>query len=163
MTGTFNETYFDFDEEVQRLEERIDDLRANLNEMDDDAPQRAETAAQLQQVESEKKGVIWARDRAYESEDFPQWDEDVDGVTLGGLRAGAYSGLQDDLSRDDDAGAGTTGTLLVAEGTVEAPYVDDSMTDVQRVGAVKQLHPFYRTWAEARVNALMDPEGNGRG
>ena len=160
MSQTFNETTVNFDGEVKRLQDRIDDLQEQLAELDADAPQREQVTSTIQTLESHRKGVVWARDQAYESDDFPQWDEDADGITLGALRAGAYAGLRDDMEADPDAGGGTTGNLVVAEGTVEAPYIDDGMTDTERIGAVSQLHPFFRDWAEARITTLMDPEAD---
>ena len=165
---TFAETFFDFDEEVERFDEAIGQLQDKIAELEDeqatddvDNSQQIDGLTQLiSQLQSQRKGVIWARDRAYESEDFPGWDEDVDGVTLGALRAGAYGGMRDDIETDPDAGNGTTSTLMVAEGTVDAPYIDDGMSDVERVGAVANLHPYFREWAEGRINALIDPESS---
>jgi len=162
--STFNETYFEFDAEIDRLADRIEDLRAEVEELADDNPRKQQKIATIQQLESQRKGAVWARDVAHDDEDFPQWDESVDGVTLGALRAGPYASLQNDLESDPDAGIGSSGTLIVAQATVEAPYVTDDMSDRQRTLAVSQLHPFYRDWAEARIDELMDPEwakGNG--
>ncbi len=160
MSQTFNETTVNFDDEVKRLQDRIDDLQDQLSELDADAPQRETIASTIQQLESHRKGVVWARDQAYKSDDFPQWDEDIDKITLGALRAGAYAALCDDIEADPDAGGGTSGNLVVAEGTVEAPYIDSGMTDAERIGAISQLHPFFRDWAEARITTLMDPEAD---
>lgn len=156
----FNETYYEFGEEIQRLEEEIDSLQSDADELADDNPQKERIFAEVNALQAQRKGVVWARDRAYESDDFPQWDDDVDGVTLGAIRAGAYGSLQDDIEGDPNAGSGTSTNLLVAEGTVDAPYIDDSMSNTERAGAVAQLHPWYRKWAHARVDALLDPEGN---
>lgn len=162
MSNTFNETHFDFDESTAALNDQIQEFRDKADDLDDDNSQKDTFLAKAQQLESQRKGAVWARDRAAESDDFPQWDDDVDGVTLAALRAGAYGGLEDDLQQDPNAGSGTSTNLLVAEGTVDAPYVNEGMTDAQRAGAVAQLHPFYRKWAVARINELMDPEqGNG--
>jgi len=158
MTKTFNETEFVFDEEITRLQDEIDELRAKVDSADQDNPQRREMGATLQQLESERKGAVWARDNAYENPDFPTWASNADSVTLGGLRAGPYSDLQNDLENDSTAGSGTTAQLLVAEGTLKAPYIDDGMGETERAAAVASLHPFYRMWAEARINELMDPE-----
>lgn len=157
---TFNDTYYEFDQEVTRLEDAIDSLQDDAADLADDNPQKERVLAEVNALQAQRKGVVWARDRAYESDDFPQWDDDVDGVTLGAIRAGTYGSLQDDLERDPNAGSGTSTNLLVAEGTVEAPYIDDSMSDAEQAGAVAQLHPWYRQWAEARINELLDPEGN---
>jgi hypothetical protein len=65
-------------------------------------------------------------------------------------------------SQAPDAGSGTTRTLLVAEGTVRAPYIGGDMTDVQKVGATGELPVTYLKWAEARINE-MTTVGNGDG
>ena len=162
---TFNETYYEFDAEIERLESQIQDLREQLNDLDENSPQRPVIADELSSLQSQRQGVVWARDRAFENDDFPQWDEDVDGVTLGAIRAGTFGRLQDDVAGDPNAGGGTSTNLLVAEGTVvsptdgeQAPYVDSGMPDSQQAAAVAQLHPYYREWAQARINDLLDPE-----
>lgn len=162
MSNTFNETFVNFDESIEDLEEQIEELEAKASDLEDDNPRRAQLLSQRSRIDSQRKGAVWARDRAYESDDFPQWDEDVDGITLAALRAGAYGGLQDDVESDPNAGSGTSTNLLVAEGTVEAPYIDEGMSDADKAQAVSQLHPFFRNFAEGRINELMDPEaGNG--
>lgn len=162
MSRTFNETYFEFDESIDRLDEQIAELRAEIEELADDNPATREKRAQIQRLKKQRKGAKWALNEAYESEDFPAWDEDVDGVTLAALRAGSYGGLINDVERDPDAGGGTSTNLIVAEATVEAPYIDDGMSERKRTAAVASLHPFYVDWADARIGELLDPEaGNG--
>lgn len=169
---TFNETYFEFSDEVERIEGDLEEARDELQELreDDDvdvgnSPRAQQLTQRISTLQLERKGVLWARDQAFESDDFAAWDEDVDGVTLGAIRAGAYGSVQDDIEGDPDAGGGTSTALIIAEGTVvnpdegeEAPYVGSDMTPGQRAGAVGQLHPYYHRWAESRITELLDPE-----
>ncbi|WP_277540229.1 hypothetical protein [Haloarcula laminariae] len=164
---TFNQTYFDFDEEEQRLDNEIADLQDRIDELRDEDGDNSDTIgglqAQLSKLQSRRKGVIWARDTAPGHEDFPMWDEAADGVTLGAVRASTFGNMQNDLEADPDAGSGTSDILYVADGTIEAPYTDGELSDKQLVGIVGQLHPWYIQWASGAVDRLMDPEGASGG
>lgn len=160
--STFNDTRFEFDAEVERIENEIESLREEFTELADDESPSAGKVEELQDLQAHRKGAIWARDKAYESEDFPAWDEDVDGIRIGAPRAGLLGQLQNDLGGDPDAGEGTANTLIVADATVEAPYVGDDISKQQAAAAVGSFHPYYIKWAKARVDDLLDPEsGNG--
>lgn len=166
MTDTFNQTYFDFDEEIERLDEAIAKIDEQLEATDNEQVTQA-LSSRRSDLQSHRQGVVWARDYAAESDDFPMWDEAVDGVTLGALRAGTFGRIENDAD-DGDAGHGTMRVLYVADGTVEAPYVDEDMSDAERVSAVRKLHPMYLRYAEDRIDALMSPggiddEGEGNG
>jgi len=156
--STFNATFFDFDEEEERLADEIADLEERIAGADGDTATALQ--ARLSKLESQRKGVVWARDRAPEDGDFQMWDEAADGVTLGAVRASTFGNLQNDLESDPNAGSGTSDILLVADGTVEAPYIDGGMGDKQLTGVVGQLHPWFIQWASAAIDRLMDPEGN---
>jgi len=159
---TFNATRFEFDAEVVRIEGEIEDLQTDLEGLPDNSPKAPRLAQRIQDLQAQRKGVIWARGRAFESDDFPAWDEDVDDVTLGAITAGVYGRVQNDLGRDPDAGEGTANTLIVAEATVDAPYAGDDVSDEATIAAVAQLHPYFIQWAKDRVDDLLDPEsGNG--
>jgi len=158
---TFNQTFFDFDEEEDRLDNEIADLRDRIGDADKDTATALK--ARLSKLESQRKGVLWARDRAPNSDDFPMWDEAADGVTLGAVRASTFGNLQNDLESDPNAGSGTSDILLVADGTVEAPYLDESMGDKQLVGVVGKLHPYYIQFASACIDRLLDPTGPAGG
>jgi|GEM_PF-2083015 hypothetical protein len=164
---TFNQTHFDFDEEEQRLDSEIADLQDRIDELQNVDGDNSETIAGLQgqvsKLQSQRKGVIWARDQAPENDDFGAWDEAADGVTLGAVRASTFGNMQNDLESDPNAGSGTSDILYVADGTVEAPYVDDDLSDKQLVGVVGNLHPYYIQWASAAIDRLMDPEGAAGG
>jgi len=155
---TFNSTFFDFDAEEERLDEEIADLEDRIADADGDTATALQ--AQLSKLESQRKGVVWARDRAPDSDDFAMWDEAVDGVTLGAVRASAFGNLQNDLESDPNAGSGTSDILLVADGTVEAPYYAEGIGGRELTGVVGKLHPWYIQWASGAIDRLMDPEGN---
>jgi len=164
---TFNQTYFDFDEEEQRLGDEIADLQDRVDELNNEDGDNTDTIqalqAQLSKLQSQRKGVIWARDTAPDHDDFPMWDEATDGVTLGAVRASTFGNMQNDLESDPNAGSGTSDILYVAAGTVDAPYTDGELSDKQLVGIVGQLHPYYIQWASAAIDRLMDPEGANGG
>jgi len=165
--STFNETDFDFDEEEDRLDDEIADLQDRIAELQDGDDVNSDTLqtlqAQLSKLQSQRKGVVWARDTAPGHEDFPMWDEAADGVTLGAVRAATFGTMQNDLESDPNAGSGTSDILYVADGTVDAPFVSDDLSDKQLVGVVGQLHPWYIQWASAAIDRLMDPEGAAGG
>jgi len=164
---TFNETYFEFDAEEQRLSDEIADLEDRVADLQDAEGDNTDTIGALQaersKLQSRRKGVVWARDTAPDHDDFPMWDEAVDGVTLGAVRASTFGNLQNDLESDPNAGSGTSDILLVADGTVDAPYVDDGLTDTQLTGVVGQLHPYYIQFASACIDRLLDPTGPAGG
>lgn len=152
---TFNVTTIEFAASIAELEEQIEELTERLESLDEGNPLIPQIKQQRSQLKTQRKGAVWARDRAYESEDFSAWDEDVDAVTLGGVRAGAFAGIESEARHRDGEG---TDLLLIADGTVDAPYIDDGMSDEQVAAAVGQLHPYYRAWASGRIDEIMDPE-----
>lgn len=154
---TFNETRIEFDDSIEALEAEIEEIAEKLDDLEDGNPMIPQLKSERSQLATQRKGAVWARDRAYESDDFPSWDEDVDGVTFGGVRAGAFAGIE---SEARDRGGEGTDLLLIADGTVKAPYVSSEMSDDQVAAAVGQLHPYFRAWASSRIDELMDPEGN---
>jgi len=166
MTGTFNKTHFDFAEEIDRLEDRIADLQAEADDKEDGSNEEAVLVETIQTLQTQRKGAIWAcpgrgeSEDAHEDDDFQMWDEPVEGVTLGAVRARTFANLENDLESDPNAGSGTSSILLIADGTLEAPYVGEDMRDAEIAGAVGKLHPWFLKWAEGRITALMDPEGN---
>lgn len=174
MSGAFNETTFDFDDEEARIEDAIADLESEIEEIQteiqrikangNDVPvtkqQRLDSLlSESRQLETHRKGVVWARDIAPESDDFPEWDEAVDAVTLGAPRGRTLRRLQSEVQQAGETN-GAEQLIYIADGTVEAPYVDDGRPSAEIAGVVGNLHPWYLSWAEDRIDALMDPEGN---
>lgn len=157
---TFNETYIAFDESIAALEAEIEEIAEQLAELVEGNPLIPQLKAKRTRLATQRKGAVWARDQAHESDDFPMWDEDIDGVTLAAVRAGTLDGIKSEVA---DREGGGSDLLLIADGTVEAPYVDPDHSEEQRAGVVGQLHPYYQDWAAARIDELMDPEGNATG
>jgi hypothetical protein len=160
---TFNDTYIDFAESAAALQDEIDDINEQLSDLEEGNPLRPDLTSQRSQLQTQRKGAIWAcpsrgeGEDPHEDGDFPMWTEAADGVTLGGVRAGAFAGIEQEATERNGEG---TGLLLVADGTVEAPYVDGGMSEQERAAAVGQLHPYFRKWAQARIDEIMNPEGN---
>lgn len=168
------ETY-GLDEEVQRLEEQLDELRDVLSEMDADHNARGELAELRTSLETQLNGVRWARDEALEADYAPAWDEAVDAITLAGLTGGDVAKTQDNLQAD--AGEGAVRVEFVAAGSpatndadvpahvsvpAEAPYVDAEQSEEERVAVVSDLPHPYQVWAHQRIDDLTSLSGNGR-
>lgn len=149
------ETY-DLDDEVQRLEEKAAELDGVLNGADDN-PAVRQLRGERAGIEAALEGARWARDEAFEADYAPQWDEDVDEITLGGLTAGEVASMEDGLG---GGGGGAVRINQVAKATIDAPYIDDSMDGDERVATVAQLPNSYVKWAQARVDELTGVGGN---
>lgn len=152
------ETY-DLDEEEQRLQDEIAELEEVLEQIDGDNAQAQAFQNERAGLENALEGVRWARDEAFAADYCTVWDEDVDEITLGGLTAGETAAIEDDIN---GGGSGVARIHQVAKGTVEAPYIDDSMGDDQRIAAVSQLPDGFVRWAQARTDELSGVGGNGR-
>ncbi|QLG47893.1 hypothetical protein [Natrinema halophilum] len=151
---------YDLTEEIQRLEEQIDEVDAILKEIDDNGnPQSQAFQGERSGLEAALEGVRWARDDAFDADYAPMWDESVGEITLAGLTAGESAAIEDDLN---GGGAGAARIYQVAKGTVDAPYVDDDMSEDERIGAVSQLPDSYVRWAQARTDELSSVSGNGK-
>lgn len=134
-----------FDEAIAALESDIDDLADRVSEMDPSSDQARALEDRANRLDTHRRGLEWARS---------EWD--VESVTLGGLNAGEYGRLQDDLP--NDAGDGASRIFFVAYGTVSAPYVADDRE--QTVANVSQLPPAFVKWAEAKINDLTHVGGD---
>jgi len=152
------ETY-DLDEEVQRLEDKLEEIDAVLDQADDDNPVAQQAAADRPQIEAQLEGVRWARDDAHDADYGPKWDEDVDTIELAGLTAGEFGRLEDDIGQSG-GGNGMVRVHQVAKGTADAPYVDEGMDKDDQIIAVSQLPVSYTKWAEARIDELTGVGGN---
>lgn len=158
---TLKEEQFNLAEEEERLERECRKKAEEAAQLNDDNLRKPRLLAEGQELNAQLAGVRWAQ-TAHDGENVSEWDADVDSVTLAGLTGAEMGGLEDDIGNDGDAGSGTTRTLLVAEGTVDAPYIDGDMTDKQKVAAAGGLPITYLKWAEARINE-MTTVGNGDG
>lgn len=159
---TLREQRYEFDEEEARIESRLEEIAtevASLDDVPENASRRQQLLTEGEQLDTELAGVRWAGS-AHEDGAVDVWDADVDGVTLAGLTGREFGRLQDDLEQDGGAGSGTTRVLLVAEATVDAPYLAGD--EARTVAATGELPVAYLQWAKARIDELTggDP-GNG--
>lgn len=154
---------YDFDEEVDRIESDIAELEAVVDQAGDvsaDNEAARSVLQELQALQTHLRGVKWARDEAYDAEWCGAWDEDVNTVTLGGLTGGEFGRMQDSL-QGNGGGQGAARVYQVEAGTVEAPYVDDSMDENQRIATIADLPAPFLMWAEAQIDEL-SLLGNGQ-
>ena len=159
----------DFDEEIERLEQEREELADQVAALDGGNPVIKDLASQGSDIDVHLQGLRWARDEAATDDAVAVWDEDVDGVTLGGLTGGEFGHVEDTVNSDtskrgvDSVGSGATRVYYVAKGTVNAPYLGDEMDYEREVGAVSQLPLPFLKWAEARIDELTtvgEEEGN---
>lgn len=151
---------YNLNEEVQRLEDRADELDDVLEDVEDGNPAAEPLQSERGGLETVLEGVRWARDDAFEADFAPQWDEDVDEITFGGLTAGELAQLEDDIGTNG-GGSGAARIYQVAKGTVDAPYIDKDADEDQRIGAVSGLPGPFVKWAESRIDQLTGVGGNG--
>ena len=130
---------FDFDAEIERLEDKIDELAETVSGLDPTSKRAKSLEDRGNKLDTYRRGLEWAREA---------WDDDS--VTLGGLNAGEYGEMQDKLPAG--AGDGATRVYYVAAGTVKAPYAEDGLEET--VPNVAQLPIAYVRWAEAQINDL---------
>ncbi len=148
-----------FDEEEQRLSEKIDEIDDVLEDIDDsDIEERFRN--ERGELETRLEGVRWARDEAFEADYAPMWDQDVDAVELGGLTGGEFGRLEDD-ALESGGGQGAIRVYQVEMGTVDAPYLDDGMDKDQRIATISQLPISYLKWAQFHIDRLTGVGGNG--
>jgi hypothetical protein len=162
-----NTQQFDLDAEVERLTEQREELAQKLAEIDEDNPVYEQTAQEGQEVDARLRGVLWARDEAHDADGVAEWDEPADTITLAGLTGGEYGQLEDRIRSasaggDVAPGTGAARVYLVAEGTVDAPYLSDELSSEERVEITGRLPMPYLKWAEAQINDLMTL-GGGEG
>ncbi|MDQ2053233.1 hypothetical protein [Halobellus sp. H-GB7] len=153
-TNTLN-----FDDEVQRLREKREELLDRVAALDPDNPEAARLEQRGQNIDDYLAGLRWARDEAYEDPDVSVWDADADAVTLCGLTGGEYAGVEDDvrsaaLEREQASASGTSRVYMVAHGTVDAPYHDEDYSDAELLAATQQLPYQFLKWAEMHINRM---------
>jgi hypothetical protein len=140
--------------EIERLEQDRETIAEQAAALADGNPRRAELVQEGVEIDTYLKGLRWAVD---------EWDADI--ITLSGLTGGEFGRVEDQVvsaaEQGGQPGSGATRVHLVASGTVDAPYVEDDMSEQQRIGAVSQLPITFLKWAEYRVDELTTVGGNG--
>lgn len=150
-----NEERINFDEEIERLEQEREAIAEQAASLDEGNPKRSELVQDGIDIDTYLQGLRWARD---------EWD--VDTITLSGLTGGEFGRVEDAVvsaaaEQGDQPGSGVTRVHLVASGTVDAPYIEDDMSERERLASVSQLPIMFLKWAEHRVDELMTVGGNG--
>lgn len=159
---TFREREFVFSEEIDRLEAEREELAAEVAELPDDHPQRAQKAKRGLELDKHLDGVEWAA-TAHDDGEFPQWDADVDGVTLAGITGGEFGSIKGEVSEASQNNLSPQQVELVEKvrmGTVEAPYLDGDMTETDEIAAVAGLPVGFLEWASDQIGDLSSV-GNG--
>lgn len=159
---TFRETAVVFAEEISRLESERETLAEEIVAMDASNPQRQRKAQRGNEIDTFLDGLEWAQN-AHDDEDIPQWDEDVDRITLSGLTGGEFGALEGEVS--DMAGGDTPAAQVervakVRLGTVDAPYLESGQSKSQATAAVAGLPVGFLRWAGSRIDELSSV-GNG--
>lgn len=149
---TLQEKRYNFEEEIERFESELKETAQEAAGLDDANPAKQDLLQEGRKLDSHLAGVRWANE---------EWD--VEGVTLGGLTGGEFGKVEDGLRQEGNAGGGATRVFLVESGTVDAPYVDESMSQDERTAAVAQLPITYLKWAKAQIDDLTTVGGNGSG
>jgi hypothetical protein len=141
--------------EIQRLEQEREDIAEQAATLAEGNPKRPELVEEGIEIDTYLKGLRWATN---------EWGEET--ITLSGLTGGEFGKVEDTVvsaaaEQNTQPGGGATRVHLVASGTVNAPYIEDDMSEKQRVGAVSQLPITFLKWAEYKVDELTTVGGNG--
>jgi len=153
---TIREREFVLTEEIDQIIAERGELAETVAEMDDDNAKRQQKAQRGLELDAYLDGLEWAQ-TAHEDDDFPQWDEDGDSVTLAGLTGGEFGEIEGEVSDGVDRGQSAQQVERVAKvriGTVDAPYLSGQASDTQEIAAVAGLPIGFLRWAGAQVEDL---------
>jgi hypothetical protein len=159
---TFREREIDLEEEIERIEAERQDLAATVAEMAEDNPQRQRKAQNGAELDAHLDGLEWALS-AHEDGDVPQWDTEVESITLAGLTGGEFGAMGGEIAEGAQRGQSAQQVQRVAKvrmGTVDAPYLDGAQSDTQEIAAVAGLPIGFLRWADAKIDELSSV-GNG--
>ena len=163
---TFSETEYDLEAELATVTDKLEENLDETAQMDVDHPQYSVKVQEGEQLEKAKRGLEWATSDPAADERFPQWDENVDTITLAGLSGGEIDTVQGGILDDDEDRSlqEIARTHQVRAGTVDAPFVGDDMGKDTELYAVYNLPDEILTWAEWRIDDLSTlGEGKGNG
>ncbi len=169
----------DLQDEVERLDQRLDDLADEASEpkkrMEELEEDDREDSAAYQQAEDKYAEV---REEAARLERHlvgvtdalnPDADADrdpVDEVVVGEVLTGDFAQIEDraqDIKRErvgrggDSSVSGAERVFFVASGLVDAPFLEDDSFEA-RSRAVKQLRPPFTAWLEDQIDDLSTPD-----
>lgn len=143
---------YDISAEIDRMEQEREETAERLAEMDGDSPAAQELAQEGQDLTRYLSGLAWFRS-----------EFDADSITLGALTNGERNRVREVVQ--DASGSGVQQNAYVAQGTVDAPYLEhdpESTTLGQfkdTVAAVADLHPAFVDWAESEITDLGRMDG----
>ena len=144
----------DLEAEREDLLEAREDLAEKLAGIGPSNPAYDDLENQGKRIDNRLEGIEWALDA---------WDDTT--VTLAAPNGGEFGKVEDRIAEasgntDVEPGQGASRVYMVAQGTVEAPYVDGAETFEAKLSATAQLPVPYLKWANDRINELMSV-GNG--
>jgi len=154
-------TTIDLAEEVQRLDQRLDDLADDARGLDEDSDEYQEIREEAARVERHLVGV---KDALQPSSDAER--ERVEEVTVGEVLTGDFAEIEDrarDVQRqrvsrgDDSSVSGAERVFFVAAGLVDAPFLEDDSFE-SRANAVSELRPPFTAWLEDQIDDLSTPD-----
>ena len=139
-----------FEDEHDRIDERLDELAEEAADADEDAPaldSLTDEAARLERQLNDLERLI------------DEYGGDTT-VTVKGLTAGDYARVQDDVA--DGGGPGAKRNLTVAEGLVNAPFFEtEDPSRNTKIMTVAGLPIGALLWLEDRIEELTrGDEGN---
>jgi hypothetical protein len=149
----------DLSEEVQRLDQRLDDLADQARGLDEDSDDYEEVREEAARVERHLVGV---KDALRDDGEH----EAVAEVTVGEVLTGDFAEIEDrarDVQRqrvgrgDDSSVSGAERVFFVAAGLVDAPFLDDDSFEAG-AQAVSELRPPFTAWLEDRIDDLSTPD-----
>ncbi|AFZ74565.1 hypothetical protein [Natronobacterium gregoryi] len=157
--------HFAFEEELEQIREQKEEITDSMMQISQENPAWDDLIRTGNSLDTYENAIQWA-DEAHEDDSQPEWNDDVDGVTIAGLSGGEEAEAIDRL-RSADGGEKARRNYYVAAGTVDAPYCDvlddwSSASIDERVAVVSQLPPDYLEWADAKVDELTSV-GEGKG
>jgi hypothetical protein len=152
-------TTIDLSEEVQRLNQRLDDLADQARGLDEDSDDYEEVREEAARVERHLVGVKDALCDDGEREAVAE-------VTVGEVLTGDFAEIEDrarDVQQqrvgrgDNSSVSGAERVFFVAAGLVNAPFLDDDSFEA-RAQAVSELRPPFTAWLEDQIDDLSTPD-----
>lgn len=161
-----NTTEIDLEAEHERLQNKRERLADEAAEMDSNNPLRQIKVQEGMATDRYVDGLYWAIHQAADDEDVPEWDDDVDTITLSGLNGEEYGALEGELDEvgEDRNPKKVERVYHVRDGTADAPYVGGDMSELEETHAVGTLPKEFLLWADWRIDRLSSvggDKGNG--
>ena len=144
------ETYV-LDGAIEEIEDRITTLEETLEDLEQGTDEYGTVKSRLDRLRYLRNGLEWQRDEE-------DWPADA-AIELGAMTAGEEAMMHREAP--DSAEPKEMRLWYVAASTVDAPYGGDDQDLEETFSALAGCHPAFLEWAEAKVNGLGVPGGNG--